>query len=264
MNPAIGLLEFNSIARGIAAGDAMAKRSPLDVIRAGTVHPGRFLVLVGGLTADVEEALDAGRMAGSGSVFDEVFLPDVHPAVVASIGGVRRAASDDGGEALGVVETATVASVIRAADAGVKAARVAIRELRLADDLGGKGYVLFGGEVAEVETAVEAGRARVGESSVTDVVIAQLHAEMRENLDADPNFAERVRGASKDDGGPAGPPQSPPAGDRPQPGTGGTLAEARERMQPPTPPPRRRTSTRTTAKRSTSTSSTRRPPKKGS
>ncbi len=223
MNPAIGLLEFDSIARGIEAGDAMAKRSPLEVIRAGTVHPGRFLVLVGGLTADVEEALDAGRLGGG--VVDEVFLPDVHPDVVASVGGVRRVSDD--GEALGVVETSTMAAVLRAADAGVKAARVAIRELRLADDIGGKGYVLFGGQVAEVETAVDAGRARAGGASVGSVVVAQLHGEMRENLDADPLFAGRVFGVSKSDGAAASRP-TPPPGDRPRPGTGGAPARPSE------------------------------------
>ena len=223
MNPAIGLLEFDSIARGIEAGDAMAKRSPLEVIRAGTVHPGRYLVLVGGLTADVEEALAAGREVGG--VTDELFLPDVHPDVVASVGGGRRVASEDGGEALGVVETSTVAAVIRAADAGVKAARVAIRELRLADDLGGKGYVLVGGEVAEVEAAVEAGQARVSGAGVGHVVIAQLHAEMQENLDADASFAARIAGATKSDGAGGAPRATRPAppGDRPRPGTGGTL-----------------------------------------
>ena len=61
MEPAVGLLEFSSIARGIEAGDAMIKSAPLEVIRAGTVHPGRYLVLVGGLTADVEAAMEAGR-----------------------------------------------------------------------------------------------------------------------------------------------------------------------------------------------------------
>jgi len=50
MEPAVGLLEFSSIARGIEAGDAMVKSAPLEVIRAGTVHPGKYLVLVGGLT----------------------------------------------------------------------------------------------------------------------------------------------------------------------------------------------------------------------
>jgi bacterial microcompartment shell protein len=221
MQPAVGLLEFDSIARGIEAGDAMAKRAPLDVIRAGTVHPGKYLVLVGGLTADVEEALQAGREVGAGAVTDEVFLPDVHADVVASIGGTRR---EDGGEALGIIETRTVAAVIDAADAGVKAARVVIRDLRLADDLGGKGYVLFGGEVAEVEAAIDASAGRIASTGqdLAHVVIAQLHGEMRENLTKDPRFAGRVRGAEKTDGGPGPSLQGgPPPGGRPLPGTGG-------------------------------------------
>ncbi|HEY6054134.1 MAG TPA: BMC domain-containing protein, partial [Gaiellaceae bacterium] len=78
MEPAVCLLEFSSIAKGIEAGDAMAKRAPLQVIRAGTVHPGKYLVLVGGLTADVEEAMEAGRAVAGSALVDVVFLPDVH------------------------------------------------------------------------------------------------------------------------------------------------------------------------------------------
>ena len=196
MEPAVCLLEFSSIAKGIEAGDAMSKRAPLQVIRAGTVHPGKYLVLAGGLTADVEESLEAGREVAGDALVDVVFLPDVHPDVVASIAGARR---EDGGEALGVIETDTVAATVDAADAGVKGASVTIRELRLADDLGGKGYVLFGGEVAEVEAAVGYGVDRVKGAGheVTHVVISQLHAEMRENLTADPRFDGRVADAVK-------------------------------------------------------------------
>lgn len=197
MQPAIAVLEFDSIARGIEAGDAMVKRAPLAVIRAGTVHPGKYLVLVGGLTADVEEAIEAGRAVGGSSLVDIVYLPDVHPDVVASIGGVRR---QDGGEALGIIETHTVASVIHAADAGVKGARVVIRDLRLADELGGKGYVLFGGPVAEVEAAVEYGVGRIAGTGreVAHVVIARLHEGMDENLVADPRFLLRATGVEKE------------------------------------------------------------------
>ena len=220
MEPAVGLLEFSSIARGIEAGDAMIKRAPLQVIRAGTVHPGKYLVLVGGLTADVEEAVEAGREAGGASLVDVVFLADVHPDVVASIGGTRR---EDDGEALGVIETLTVAATVDAADAGVKGARVTIRDLRLADDLGGKGYVVFGGEIAEVEAAIEEGVARIAASGqeVTHVVISQLHGEMRENLVADPRFAERTREVEKPSPNGTGPVESivPPSG-RPLPGSG--------------------------------------------
>jgi microcompartment protein CcmL/EutN len=191
IEPALGLLELDSIAAGIAAGDAMAKRAPIEVIRAGTVHPGRYLVLVGGAVADVEEALEAGRAAASASVRDEVFLPNVHPGVTAGMRGARPTAT---GEALGIIETDTVAAVIEAADAGLKGARVQLLELRLADDLGGKGYLLFDGPVAEVEAAVEVGAGRIAaRPGLTWRIIPQLHAEMAENLAADGSFAERVR-----------------------------------------------------------------------
>ena len=238
MEPAVCLLEFSSIARGIEAGDAMVKRAPLQVIRAGTVHPGKYLVLVGGLTADVEEAMEAGREVAGSSLVDVVFLPDVHPDVVASIGGARR---QDAGEALGVIETPTVAATIDAADAGVKGARVTIRDLRLADDLGGKGYVLFGGEVAEVEAAVGYGVARTAASGqeTTHVVISQLHAEMRENLAADPRFGERTRDVEKPAAVGNGLPTSvvPPRG-RPLPGSGGTDRDGRAGAGSPAAKPR--------------------------
>ena len=60
-----------------------------------------------------------------------------------------------------MIETATVAAIIEAADAGLKGARVRLVELRLADDLGGKGYLLFDGPVSEVEAAVEIGSGRI-------------------------------------------------------------------------------------------------------
>ncbi len=189
MQPALGLLELDSIAAGIAAGDAMAKRAPIDLLYAGTIHPGRYLVLVAGAVADVEEAIDAGRDLGGACVLDVVLLPHVHPDVVAGVRGVRLAGE---GEALGVIETPTVASIIDAADAGVKEAKVRLLELRLADGLGGKGYLLFDGAVSDVEAAVEAGVARAHGARVSYRVVAQLHRERRENLEAAGRFRDRV------------------------------------------------------------------------
>ena len=191
VEPALALLELDSIAAGIEAGDAMAKRAPIDVIRAGTVHPGKYLVLVGGSVGDVEEALEAGREVASSSVLDVVLLPQVHTELVEAIRGTRRTAI---GEALGVIETATVAAILEAADAGLKGARVHLLEIRLADDLGGKAYLLFDGMVADVEAAVETGAGRIaGAPGMVTRVIARLHAEMAANLAADARFAGRVK-----------------------------------------------------------------------
>lgn len=192
-DPAIALLEFDSISAGIVAGDAIVKASPIGSIYAGTVHPGNYLVLVSGDTASVEIALSTGVDAGGDRLADSVFLPDIHPDVTAAIvGGAKEASLSE--EALGIVETATVAAVIDAADAGVKTADVRVSSIRLADGLGGKGYVLFSGVVAEVEAAVEAAVARTERHGtlIRSDLIAQLHEEMADNLGAELRFMRRV------------------------------------------------------------------------
>ena len=190
-DPAIGLLEFDSIVAGIVAGDAMAKSSPVASLYAGTVHPGRYLVLVGGDTAAVQIALENG---GNDTVVDSLFLADVHPAVIAAFTTTDVAGTVDG-DAVGIVETSSTAAAIVAADAGVKTAGVALLALRLADDLGGKAYCLFGGTVADVDAAVEGAIERVESSGqlLNSAVIAQLHDDMRANLDAELRFNHRLR-----------------------------------------------------------------------
>ncbi len=192
MQPAIGLLELSSIAVGILAGDAMVKRSPVEVIYAGTVHPGKYLVLVGGEVAHVEEALPAGREASSGALLDEVFLPDADPQVAAALRGQRQAGERD---ALGIVETTTVAAIVGAADRGVKGASVDLHEIRYADDLGGKAYCLFGGPVSDVEAAVDlaVGGLMRADLLVSQVVIPRIHDEMADNLEAGARFIPRIR-----------------------------------------------------------------------
>ncbi len=189
--PALALLDFSSIAVGIEAADAMIKRAQLDTIRAGTVQPGRYLVLLGGSVADVHESLEAGLEVGRTALLDQVFLPNVHPEVVAAIGGGR---APDANDALGVVETMTVSAAIHAADAGVKGAEVRLVEVRLADGLGGKGVVLYSGLVADVEAAIEiaVGVLPNPELLVRQVVIPQLHSEMWGNIFDSTSFAGRV------------------------------------------------------------------------
>ena len=46
--PAIALIELGSIAAGTFATDKMVKRAPVELMHAGTVQPGKYLILVGG------------------------------------------------------------------------------------------------------------------------------------------------------------------------------------------------------------------------
>lgn len=193
LEPALALVEFNSIAAGIQAADAMIKRAPIKVMKTGTVQPGKYLVLIGGEVADVEESLAAGKESGLAALVDFVLLPHVHPQVVKAIGGGRVPEAND---ALGVVETRTVAAAIHAADAGIKGAQVELVEVRLADGLGGKGIVLFSGLVADVEAAVEIAVKALENPDllVRQVVIPQLHPGMWENVADATRFRLRVVG----------------------------------------------------------------------
>jgi microcompartment protein CcmL/EutN len=190
--PALALLEFHSIAAGIEAGDAMVKRAPVERILAGTIQPGYFLVLVTGEVADVVEAVDAGEAAGGESLRDRLLLPNIHPGVVAALRGARAPGEAGAGafDALGIVETETVAAAIRAADAGLKGAEVALNQLRLGDGLGGKGLALFSGLVSDVEAAVAIGGDVVADRVVRRVVIAQLHGEMWANVNGSGRFGD--------------------------------------------------------------------------
>jgi microcompartment protein CcmL/EutN len=195
--PALALVEFESIAAGIRAADAMVKKAPISRIVTGTVQPGKYLVMIAGQVAEVEESLAAGLEVGRDWLLDKVLLPAVHPDVVKAVAGDRVPGS---GEALGIVETLQVASTIRAADAGVKGAEVTLREIRLADGLGGKAFCLFQGLVSDVEAAVEIGVDALADAEqlVQQVVIPQLHADILANLENSSYFGQlagRERGA---------------------------------------------------------------------
>jgi microcompartment protein CcmL/EutN len=191
MTPALALIEFDSVAAGIQAGDAMVKQAPVERITAGTVHPGKYLVMVSGEVGPVQESLAVGLSLNSASVLDFMILAGVHPDVPKAIATARHPKI---AEALGIVETTSVASAILAADAGLKAANVTLLELRLADGLGGKGLALICGSITDVEAAVEAATNVILDNGhlLNAVVIPQLHAEMIENLLDSTRFRARV------------------------------------------------------------------------
>lgn len=174
--PAIGLLELCSVARGVRVLDAMVKKAPVCIRRAAPVHPGKFLILIQGGVDEVDEALEAGRRAAAETLIDVLRLPYPHAQLDPLIEAV---AIPFEAEAIGVLETFSVAAAIRAADAALKAAEIIGLRLRLADDLGGKGYFLFSGVQHDVEEGLRAGGDAVGEGLLAgSELIANPHPEM--------------------------------------------------------------------------------------
>ena len=142
--PALGLLELQSIARGVTVADALVKRAAVQLHLNRPVSPGKHLVLCSGEVAEVEEAMLAGRAQAGSSLCDELLLTLVHDEVLAVLRRkVKLPLSEE--LSLGIVETLSAASTLRGADAACKAAEVRLHELRLCDGLGGKGFAILVG-----------------------------------------------------------------------------------------------------------------------
>jgi microcompartment protein CcmL/EutN len=181
IEPALALVETNSVAAGILAGDTMVKKAVVELLEARPVCPGKFLVLIGGEVGPVREAYQVGKAAAADALVDMLLLPNVHQSVFPAL---MSATSPRGDEALGIIETVTAGVCIVAADAAVKAADVQLLEIRLANGLGGKSYVLMEGTVSDVEASMAAGVELVKQEGllIRQVIIPQLHEQMRAKI----------------------------------------------------------------------------------
>jgi microcompartment protein CcmL/EutN len=157
------MLEFSGIGKGIESSDQMVKAAAVAPLFFKTICPGKFLAAVHGEVAAVNASVAAGRQTGGVAVVDWFVLANIHPDVLEALSGAADSLEKD---ALGILETFSAASVVLAADAAVKAAAVALLDVRLAMGLGGKGYALMTGDVAAVQAAVKAGAAAVAESGL--------------------------------------------------------------------------------------------------
>jgi len=176
-NNSIGLIELTSIAAGYQAADAMLKASNVDMMLSRSICSGKYMVMVRGDVAAVEAAVAAVMSGCRFAVIDSFVIPNLHEAVFPAIAGSSKVEALN---ALGIVESFSVAALIEGADAAVKAANVQLIEIRLAMALGGKAFVTMTGDVAAVQASVDAAAQVVGQKGmlVNKVVIPHPRAEL--------------------------------------------------------------------------------------
>ena len=173
----IGLIELTSIASGFLACDAMLKAADVEVVLSRSICSGKYMVMIRGDVAAVQASVAAGIAGTRFSVIDTFVIPNLHEAVFPAISGASKV---EVLSALGIVESFSVASLIEGADAAVKSANVQLIEIRLAMAMGGKAFVTMTGDVAAVQSAVDAAAAVVGQKGmlVNKVVIPHPRPEL--------------------------------------------------------------------------------------
>ena len=153
MGIAIGMIEFSSIAKGIETSDLMVKAAAVEILRATTVCPGKYIVIVAGLVGDVNSSMEVGRESAGEFTVDTLLIPNVHPQLMPAISMTGVAGQ---GGAVGVIEYYSIASAILAADIAAKAADISLIEVKIGYAVGGKGVVIMTGDVDAVQEAVHA------------------------------------------------------------------------------------------------------------
>ena len=154
LNKAIGMVEFNSIAKGIYAADQMVKISEVEIVTATTSCPGKYIAIVTGDVAAVEDSVRIGEQTAEEFFIDSIVIPNVDPGVFPAITGSTM---PERIQAVGIMESFSLATMIICADQILKAAELEAIELRLGNGLGGKAFFTYTGDVAAVKSGTAAG-----------------------------------------------------------------------------------------------------------
>src|SRR5512143_2726242 len=101
----VGLIELSSIAAGFQVADTMLKAGNVRLILSRSICSGKYMVMIGGETAAVQSAVEAGSQEANGCLIDSFVIPNVHPDVFTALG--RTTAVEPTG-ALGILESFNV------------------------------------------------------------------------------------------------------------------------------------------------------------
>ena len=174
---AIGVIELKNIPKGVEATDAALKSAGVQVVAAHPSCPGKYEIILTGSISNVTASVSHVLSKFDGYVIDHSVMGRIDEQVIKALFGTQT--SEKKG-ALGVLETFSAATCIKAADVAVKTARVEIYDLRVSRGMGGKGVFLITGEIGDVSAAIEAGAnyAKASGALSSTSVIAAPHEEL--------------------------------------------------------------------------------------
>ena len=180
--PTLGMIELKSVARGIVVTDAIAKKAQVKILEAHAVQPGKFIILICGDVADVEESLKEGVEVGCDFVINHLFLPYIHRDIIPALKGNLDRDKEKALGAVGILESFSMVSCVRAADIALKNTPVKLLEIRLAKDLGGKAYFVLSGSLPDIQDSLKVASQSVREEGMlTNVeIIANPHSDLLE------------------------------------------------------------------------------------
>lgn len=181
MGLSIGLLELKSIPIGVQAADEMLKAADVELLVANPICPGKYVIIISGQVGAVKSAMKVGEHVSDTAMICAHIINNVHESVAPALVGT---ADMENIVSLGMLETMSALTVVRAADIAAKASNVRLLDVRVARGLGGKGYLMLTGEISSVKSAIKSCVNELCEfGDITSTcVIASPHKKLLEKL----------------------------------------------------------------------------------
>ncbi|QJB57066.1 BMC domain-containing protein [Pseudodesulfovibrio sp. zrk46] len=174
----LGVVECRGIAAGIELADAMMKTADVELVKAGTICSGRYMIYVSGdraaVAASVQQAEESGR-----SLKGSFVISNISRQLMAAL---KRENIEPQPGAIGIIECRCVSAGIAAADATVKRSDITLAKLVTGQGINGKSYFVISGDVASVREAADTAEHALGKDLIEAVVIPRPDASIVKNL----------------------------------------------------------------------------------
>ena len=126
MYKSIGVIELKNIPKGVEAADAALKSANIEMVSAHPSCPGKYEIILTGSISDVSAAVSHISSRFEGFVIDSSVMGRIDQQVIEALFSTTEGERTG---SLGLIETYSAASAIKAADIAVKTARGYITDL---------------------------------------------------------------------------------------------------------------------------------------
>ncbi len=155
MRKALGLIETSSIPKGMKILDSILKKTQVNLITSKPICPGKYLIIIRGTVESINIALNIATTIGEKAILYSCSIDKLNDKVFYAL---KERKKPENIEALGIIETKTSIASIVLADVLCDSSDIELVRLRLANGIGGKGLIIFAGDVSSVKNAIQSAK----------------------------------------------------------------------------------------------------------
>ncbi len=147
------LIELSSIAQGYLVLNECLKASPVQIIEASALTPGKFMVFLKGSLKDIEKSQEVALRLTVDHILDSTILPNLDPNILEALYGLSKVEAQKDGVV--VLETSGLSSMLLGLHQAKAQKAISVIEVRPGRGIGGKSTAFFTGNQKDMHDALD-------------------------------------------------------------------------------------------------------------